>query len=289
MSSETQPKTGRASEGGHWYTKEGAAVYEMPLKKPAKDGRTHTPTTLRHARPHGFLWSVTTITGACDKPGLVRWKENQVFEAVHDSKRWEDYLGGQISYDEFRADAMEKAKEKAAQAAELGTAIHTSIERFFCGEAYDDAHEPHVRATCRELGKLLFDDRINPEEWEAEAVVVHHSGYGGRLDLRHRRLPIIVDFKTKDMAEGAKIGIFDEHMMQCAALARACGLAVHPSSTAAEQARCANVFISRNNPGVASLVEHTGEQIARGIEMFDALLAFKIAQTGHDPSFEVTR
>ena len=72
MPTEEGMKTGVASEGGHWYTRSGEPCYEMPLKKPAADGRTHTPTTLRHARIHNLLWSITTVGGSADKPNLTR-------------------------------------------------------------------------------------------------------------------------------------------------------------------------------------------------------------------------
>lgn len=270
-------KTGHASEGGHWYTQDGRAAYELPLVKPAKDGRTHTPTTLRHARELGLLWSVTTIAGACDKPALIRWKEGQVFDAVHDSDQWEDYMAGRVTKGEFRRRAMERAAEKAKTAAERGTSIHTAAESAICGRDYPAEFRPHVGAIFAELARFMGADRIDINDWDAEAVVVHRSGYGGKCDIRHRSLPIIVDLKSKDMDADTKLAVYDEHLMQCAALAQASGWA--------GTARCANIFVSRGESGFARLIEHAPGQIAKGLQMFNALLAFKVAQTGHNAAF----
>ena len=67
----------RASESQHWYDQSGRPMYTVK----AKDG-TDRPTTLRDARKHGFLPSVTTIMSVMAKPGLESWKMNQMMMAA---------------------------------------------------------------------------------------------------------------------------------------------------------------------------------------------------------------
>jgi hypothetical protein len=40
------------------------------------------------------------------------------------------------------------------------------------------------------------------------------------------------------------------------------------------RARCANVFVSRNHPGLIKIVEHSQEELERSWLMFHSLLTF---------------
>jgi len=50
----------KLSEAGHWYDSEGAATYTI-----IGANGTERNTTLKDARKHGYVPSVTTIIGMC--------------------------------------------------------------------------------------------------------------------------------------------------------------------------------------------------------------------------------
>ena len=55
----------KLSEAGHWYDSEGAATYTI-----IGANGTERNTTLKDARKHGYVPSVTTIIGMAAKPSL---------------------------------------------------------------------------------------------------------------------------------------------------------------------------------------------------------------------------
>ena len=86
---QAKPKRG---SGGHWYTSEGKAMHTMPLAK--GDGERNT--TLRDAKKLGLYPSVTTLLGLFAKPGLDRWKQDQLLNIAFSNppkagESYEDY------------------------------------------------------------------------------------------------------------------------------------------------------------------------------------------------------
>ena len=61
-----------ASQGQHWYDRDGTPRYEVR----AKDGSMR-PATLRDARKFGWYPGVTSIIKCAAAPGLERWKAEQ--------------------------------------------------------------------------------------------------------------------------------------------------------------------------------------------------------------------
>ena len=59
---------------GHWYRCDGTPVHRLPTA----DGQGERPTTLRDARRLKLYPSVTSILGILAKPGLEKWKLDQV-------------------------------------------------------------------------------------------------------------------------------------------------------------------------------------------------------------------
>ena len=58
-----------ATEAGHWYKRDGATAYTIE----GANGKVRN-TTLRDARKHGLLPSVTTIMRVAASPALEKWK-----------------------------------------------------------------------------------------------------------------------------------------------------------------------------------------------------------------------
>jgi len=82
----------------------------------------------------------------------------------------------------------------------------------------------------------------------------------------------VLDVKTKEFTDPDKIGGYDEHLMQLAAYRVGLGV---------PNARCANVFVSRNVPGLAVVKEWPEDDLKSGWEMFCCLLKFWQLKNSH--------
>ena len=251
-----------ASESGHWYDHQGNPVWEVTGAKGQK-----VKPDLRHARKLGLLPGVSSISRCAAAPGLEIYKVKQaVLSALtlarRDGESDESYL--------YRIEL--DSQERGKKAAERGTAIHTAIQGHFQGEAPDPEFWPYVKIVAE-----LVQDRCGEQQWKAEQSFGHVAGYGGKADLSCEAW--LLDFKSKDAADmdnPDKKLVWDDHPQQLAAYRR--GLEI-------PKARCANVFISREEPIIAKFCEHAPEDLGRGLEMFDALLYYWQVKSRYDSSF----
>jgi hypothetical protein len=242
------------AESGHWYTRNGEPMYQIE----GANGKIRN-TTLRDARKHNLVPSVTTILNVAAKPGLENWKLQQVLLAAltlpkQDQESEKDYI------DRIIADSKEQGKS----AADAGTEIHASVEKFFEKNVIV-GHEQHVRGVEREIKKVFGD-----QDWICERPFAHESGFGGKVDMFARGKEksdegIVLDIKTKEFWDPEKVEGYDEHMMQLAAYRVGLGM---------QSAKCANVFVSRSVPGLVKIVEWRPEDLMRGWKMFYRLLEF---------------
>lgn len=251
-----------ASESGHYYTTTGDPAYEVEMKSRPGEMRA---TTVRDARKLGLLPSVTTVLNVLAKPGLEQWKRTNILHSALTLPM----IDGE-SLDDYAKRVEQDAAEQAKKAAERGTRIHTSIEQAFLGLPYDEQDIPFVKATFEAI------DRILPVEcWRAERSFAHPLGYGGKCDLHARENGgIIVDFKTKEFSEGAKLG-FDEQAMQLAAYREGFGMS---------EAQGINLFISVSEPGLVVAKHWTQEELNRGWEVFTHALEIWKAQKKYNPA-----
>lgn len=242
------------SEQGHWYERDGSPAYITVGKKGQE-----RPTTLRDARKKGYVPSVTTVLKAIAKPGLERWKAEQLLMAALTLPRKE----GEIEAD-WIGRVYEDAQAQAIAAAERGTEIHGAIEAAWRGDEYDESLHPFV-VTPIKLARNLAGN------WLPEKSFASPWGYGGKVDLHSP--DFVLDFKTKD---GDLVGLkcYDEHFMQVAAYAHGLGR---------PEARCGIIFVSRTDPGMARLVMHTPEESAWGWRAFLALLRYWQASNEYAP------
>ena len=248
----------RASENTHWYrADDGKPQYTVP----AKDG-SNRPTTLRDARKLNLVPSVTTVMKVAAKPGLDVWKNEQLLLAALTLPRIEGETEKQ-----FIARVVADSKETGKRAAERGTRVHESIERWYKGER----NVEHVDIA-NAFEKAVFEHfKTHPfQEWKTEVSFSHESGFGGKTDLfteasKDTPLGIVLDAKTKEFGIDDDIAVYSEHVMQLAAYRVGLGL---------PNARCANVFASVSYPGVVRVVEHSEQDLQRHWEMFKSLLNF---------------
>lgn len=234
-----------ASQAGHWYTREGAPAYTVI----GANGKERA-TTIRDARKLALLPSVTTVLKAASKPGLERWKAEQLLMAALTLPPLPAESEG-----DWISRVWEDSIQQAVKAAQRGTEIHAAIEAHFSGGSSDPALDDYVHAAAQALIPL------GPQTFHPEKSFASPLGYAGKVDL-HSDL-CVIDFKTKDGLDGVKL--YDEHAMQLAAYAHGLG---RPS------ARCGIVFVSRLHPGEAKLIMLSEDEQDHGWRTFKALLAY---------------
>lgn len=245
-----------ALESGHWYKPDGTPAYTIQ----SADG-TERPTTLRDARKHKYLPSVTGIIGMAARPGLEWWIRRQLALACLTLPR----LIGE-SEDAFLYRAEQDARKESQQAADRGTKIHGAIERYFRGEFV----ESHLAEWAGAVEHVLFA-HCGRQFWLPERSFACLYGYGGKVDLHSADWTI--DFKGKD-GNLEKVTVYDEHKMQLAAYRYGLGTPT---------ARAGILFFDRNRPHV-NFVEVEQIELARGLEMFLALLKYWQIKNNYFPS-----
>lgn len=248
------------SEAGHWYTRAGEPMYTVI----GKNGKERN-TTLRDARKENLVPSVTTILNVAAKPGLEKWKMQQVLFASLTLPRRENE-----PEDEYLDRIMEDSREQGRAAADVGTDIHGAIQNFYEGKPVTSFKE-YVDGCVKAIS-----GHFNDWEWVAEKAFAHDLGFGGKCDLHVPKSDksdgFVVDIKTKEFTDPEQVDGYDEHMMQLAAYRLGLGI---------PGARCANVFVSRNVPGLVKIIEWPNEDIVRGEAMFRHLLNFWQLKNNH--------
>ena len=247
----------RASESSHWYTRDGVPQYTVEAKKGGQRN-----TTLRDARKMDLAPSVTTILNVAAKPALIAWLQQQVLlSALTLPRRPDEPESGYIDR------IINDSKEQGRSAADAGTDIHASIQGHYQGSP-SGKHQESVASCVAAINK-----HFGAAVWVSERSFAHELGFGGKCDLFSTGvLDAVVDVKTKEFTDPAKVDGYDEHLMQLAAYRVGLGV---------PKARCANVFVSRKVPDLVVVREWTAEDLDRGWEMFVNLLSFWQIKNSH--------
>jgi len=233
------------SESGHFYLPNGDTAYRIV----GKNGKERN-TTVKDAREHGLLPSVTTIIGCASKPALDVWKQQQAILSALTLPR----LDGE-SEEDWLSRVVADSKETAKQAAERGTQIHGVIEAFYEG-IYIPELPPYVRAV-----ENAINEHFGSQLWISEKSFAY-GGFGGKCDLVAKS-GFVVDFKTteKDLD---KLDYFFDHQMQ---------LSAYRMGFEMPKARCAIVYVNALQ-NKAKLVEIPEDDLRIGWECFTCLLQF---------------
>jgi hypothetical protein len=243
-------KEPRASESNHWYTRDGVPQYTVEA---AKGGQRNT--TLRDARKMNLVPSVTTVLNVAAKPALLAWMQQQVLFAALTLPRRPDE-----PEKEYIDRIINDSKEQGRSAADAGTEIHASIQGHY-EDRPTGRHQESV-ISCVKAITEHFGEAV----WISERSFAHEAGFGGKCDLFCAgTLNAVIDIKTKEFTDPAKVDAYDEHLMQLSAYRVGLGI---------PHARCANVFVSRNVEGLVVVKEWSAEDLDRGWEMFMHLLSF---------------
>jgi hypothetical protein len=168
------------------------------------------------------LWSVTTIIGCLDKPGLLYWSAEEAARAALASRGSLDARvaeEGEAAVVKWLRDARFRRPKDRLSAASLGTATHACCEEYvLTGTRPDDDFvggqvkaegprgmtAPAVKAEAAVVGQMLdrfdeFLERYQPAYQAAEVTVYHPDyGYAGTADcfLTIDGVPLIGDYKT---------------------------------------------------------------------------------------------
>lgn len=237
----------------HWYALDGTPTYEINRK----DGKGTRPTTLRDARSLKLVPSVTTVMSSVHKPGLEKWKNDQILKAAMERPFNSSFDGP----DRWKQHIFLKSQEEGKMAAETGNTIHDQMELFYKGKEIDPKYEVFCMP-----GIGLIESSIGKVRWHAESSFAHKDGYGGKCDLHSRDSKgIILDFKTKSAENFSKVKPYDEHCVQLAAYRLGLDL---------PKADCYNLFISTKEPGKILLHKWSEEEVSRGEKMFYLLLEY---------------
>lgn len=253
------------TSSSHWYRGDGTAVHRMPTS----DGSGERPTTIRDARRLGLYPSVTSILGVLAKPGLERWKLDQValatLRAPKQAEESEDYWCSRVRNAAF---------EQVEQAADLGTMIHGALEAAMNGEAFSVDLAVYIEPV------LAWKERVGIRIVDREVRVVNKAeGFAGTADVlfRYGQNGIgILDYKTRKTVPGEPVLSYDNQAMQLAAYA-----ATYWGPENITRVLAANVFISTTEPGRMEVVKH--EELARDWQAFRMVAALWRYQKGYDP------
>ena len=232
------------SESGHWYTKLGAPAYRIIGKNGVERN-----TNVKDARELGLVPSVTTIIGQLSKPGLERWKNEQLLLAALTLPR-EDAE----PEDAWLNRVMSDSRSAGRAAADRGTQMHGVLENFYRRKEVG-IYPSYVIEVDRAI-----TEHFGTQQWAAEASFAHPLGFGGKIDLNGSE--VVCDFKSK---EGSldKVSVYHEHLMQLASYRMGLGM---------REARCANVFF--NEQGDVKIIEHKPDDLNDAWGCFLHLLSF---------------
>jgi hypothetical protein len=254
-----------AAESTHYYSRDGKPAYTVK----AKAGHDR-PTTVADARKLGLVPSVTTVIRCAAAPGLEYWKTQQAILAALTLPK----VDGEAE-DAYLSRILSDSKEQARKAAERGTAIHAALQDSYERGFPEEEFIPYVQGASSEL---LTWSKLPHMAWTAERAFAHPLGFGGKVDLSCDGFGV-ADFKTKEFDEetAKTLKTWDEHAMQLAAYRHGLGM---------DKARCAIVYVSTTQPGLAKLIEIPEEELQKGWKCFYSLLHFWQAKNGYVSAFE---
>ena len=142
----------------HWYDKDGSPRYEIEGKNGMRQ------TTLRDARKHGWVPSVSTIwKDMVAAPGLTRYYQDQLFEAQIKNPRKvleEDK--------DYKKRVFAISRDAALKAAERGTMIHGELEKHFRHGWTNTEHLELIKGTKEKLLEICGD-----QDWQVETSFAH--------------------------------------------------------------------------------------------------------------------
>jgi hypothetical protein len=257
----------------HWYDKEGNPQHFVP----SKSGKLRA-STLRDARKHGWMPSVTSVLDIMAKPGLDQWKINKAISSAINLDRHV-----METDEEYTKRILANSREESKEASERGTRIHNMLEKAFKKEEQPKGEDEAIFNSV----KSLLDINCGEQEWQSEVTFAEPTlGYGGMVDLLSDEWAI--DFKTKEFGTDHKQLAYDSMAYQLMAYAVTGVEKSYKDTGEASIRRMANIFISSTNPGLSVFHEWKKEDFERYWEIFSSSLVLwkNIKQYWPEKSYE---
>ena len=171
-----------------------------------------------------LLPSVTSVLNMLNKPGLNQWAVNVTLDKLGEtlvdiSEVREDkmIIMPKEDLDQTLKTAKGVQKDIMMTAADLGTRAHDTIDRIVRGDTEDMIIDEDVRQVIKNFWQWWNDSGIVLDPRGDSMIYSAKYGYAGAADalgvLPDGKL-VVVDFKTSN-------GIFDTHIIQVAAYAKA--------------------------------------------------------------------
>lgn len=184
---------------GKFYDDNLRPIYQMP----SADGKETVKVTIRQARKHGLMLSVSRILEEVADFDLVKWGKDQVAKACAEYP-YDKPDKSEENMAAYLALVKAKADEYRNFTADRGKELHAAVERYYRGEQVDRS-DPAVDAAI-----AAFDEKF--AEWGAESIT-NERAIGGRkfgvvgtpdLVVKCGDVLRIVDFKTTDLSKFTK-------------------------------------------------------------------------------------
>lgn len=243
------------SESSRWYDpKTGQCVLDVI----GKNGKPRKPN-IKDAITNWWLPSVTTIMQVKSKPGLEKWKQQQVLMAALTSTR----LEGETD-EVFCNRIIDDSQEISKKAIETGKDFHAAAEMFIKDHIMYNT-DPAINTFLSELHEILygFAVRFGPISWVSEKPFVNleleFAGTPDLVGLTDNHL-IVIDYKTCDLDKWTEP--YPEHQMQIAA---GCTSLNYGGKTNIGF----NIYVDRNS-GKLLVREWSYEEIDKGWDAFKA-------------------
>ena len=261
--------TPKRGGGGHWYDAEAKPRHTMPLAS----GEGERNTTLRDARKYQLIPSVTTLLGLFAKPGLERWKQDQILRIAFDNPAKLDE-----SFENYASRCLVLHEKPVEDAASFGTRIHDAIEKFFEGEPIEEELLPYVKPAFdwKQENQLRFIER-------EKTLVNLEEGFAGTVDivgLGANQEKFVIDWKTRKTKPKQKVTSYDFQIHQIAAYAATYWGA---DAVDAEQVHGANAYLSSTEPGRFEVIKYSPAELKDAWAVFKSACAIWRSLKGYDP------
>lgn len=197
---------------------------------------------------------------------LIEYAKKQVAEVAYLYPPVID--GFPVPKDEWISDVLLASEADKDEAADLGTAIHASIENYLAGNQWCiPEHVPYLDC----VRQFMAENHV--EVLRAEhAFSDKDYGYGGTIDLacKVNGLCCIVDWKSRrTKPEDKKLKPYESHPLQIAAYAQA-----YFGLLSGDEPIGCNVYLSTTEPGRMDVCWYSAEELRHEFTKFSHLLSY---------------
>ena len=246
---------------GHYYDEAGT-----PRHTYTNDKGKIIPMRFPQVSKENLFPSVSTVLkDTLANSQLIEYAKKQVAEAA-----WGRIGDDTVSLSEKTSwvDAvLESSEADKDEAADLGTAIHASIESFIAGSSYQPEHDVHIESVKR----FMAENHVEVLKTE-HAFSDKDYGYGGTIDLacKVNGLCCIVDWKSRrTKPEDRKLKPYESHPLQIAAYAQA-----YFGLLSGDEPIGCNVYLSTTEPGRMDVCWYSAEELRHEFTKFSHLLSY---------------